>query len=200
MFRRLLRSSGTLFCVSPRPWEVLPVVRWPLASLERIQRKCSGYFAVWTRGLRRPAGYTFVRLALVLQQFPLAGSATAVRAAFTPVVSSETDFWFRPRTITVKIGSLHKLRVPEGSLAQTQPGSAIVPGALSAETSRDSGTASSSTVFSWPRSHTLRGIHGEYGSRPPVSEIQGFKDFSHRIDDVLPKERSHTLPQHLLAA
>ena len=35
-------------------------------ALERIQRKCSGYFAVWTRDLRRLARYTFVRLALAL--------------------------------------------------------------------------------------------------------------------------------------
>jgi hypothetical protein len=40
-------------------------------ALDRIQRKCSGYFAVWTRNLRRPARYTFVRLALVLLFLPL---------------------------------------------------------------------------------------------------------------------------------
>jgi hypothetical protein len=35
--------------------------------LERFQRKCSGYFAVWTRDLRRPARYTSVRLALAFR-------------------------------------------------------------------------------------------------------------------------------------
>ncbi len=36
------------------------------------------------------------------QQFPLAGSTTAARVAFSPVVSSQTNFRFRSATITVK--------------------------------------------------------------------------------------------------
>jgi hypothetical protein len=35
-------------------------------TLQRLQRKCSGYFAVWTPDSRRLARYTSVRLALVL--------------------------------------------------------------------------------------------------------------------------------------
>ncbi len=36
-----------------------------MRRLERLQRVCSGYFAVWTSDLRRLASYTSVRLALV---------------------------------------------------------------------------------------------------------------------------------------
>ena len=90
------------------------------------------------------------------QQFPLAGSITPARVAFSPVVCSQTNFRFRSPTITVNIGSLHKLRAPERSLAQTQPASEPSLAALSAETPRDSRTESSATGLSWPRFHRLQ--------------------------------------------
>ncbi len=37
--------------------------------LGRTQRKCSSHLAVWTRGFRRPARYTFVRRVLVHHQY-----------------------------------------------------------------------------------------------------------------------------------
>jgi len=78
------------------------------------------------------------------QQFPLASTTLAARVLFSPVVSSHTDFRFRSPIITVKIGSLHKLRAPERSFAQMQRLGQPSLNVRSAETPRDLRTKSSS--------------------------------------------------------
>jgi hypothetical protein len=60
---------------------------------------------------------TTLKMSHSTQQFPLAGTTTSARVPFSPVVSSQTNFRFRSPAITARIGSLHKLRVPERSPA-----------------------------------------------------------------------------------
>lgn len=81
---------------------------------------------------------------MIKQQFPLASTTLAARVLFSPVVSSHTDFRFRSPIITVKIGSLHKLRAPERSFAQMQRLGQPSLNVRSAETPRDLRTKSSS--------------------------------------------------------
>jgi hypothetical protein len=87
------------------------------------------------------------------QQFPLVSTDYANKSLIFSVVPSQTNCRFRSTTSTVKIGSLHKLGVPERSLAQTHQLRKPSLGALGAETPCDYRTEPSSTALSWLQSH-----------------------------------------------
>jgi hypothetical protein len=96
----------------PRPYPQTSPANAPMRRLERFQRKCSGFFAVWTRDSRRRTRYTSVRLALTIVCF------VASLIACTGRAQAEGDWEMTPeseRALSRGLDWLAENQGPEGN-------------------------------------------------------------------------------------